>query len=153
MDTLKFIWLCGTPLIFFLSLLLLMVFWKKEVIRLAGLYAILPGINMTALNLISQWVDFEQAVIVSAVIDFVFIIPIVYLLRKLYKKGFVVPWLLLAFEIFRSVWLVLYSLSSRPKLTYFEGALYYFYFFVPFTVLLYCILTGNKSKETYQTAD
>jgi hypothetical protein len=153
MDTLKFIFLCGTPLVFFLSLFLFIIFWEREVIRLAGLYAILPGLNMTVVNLISPWVDFKQALIVSAVTDFVFIIPIVYLFRKSYKMGFVVPWLLLIFEMFRSVWLILYGLSSRSKLTYFEADLYYFYFFVPFAVLIYCILSRNKSNATQQTVN
>jgi hypothetical protein len=151
MDTLKFILLCGSPLIFFTSLLLLCVFWKRELIRLAGLYSSLAGLNVIALILIFPWGDFDQTLIISAIMDFVFIIPIMYLFRKLYKMGTVVPWALLIFEIFRSARLILYSLDSRPKLTYFEAFLYYFYYFIPFAILLYCILTRNKSREMSQT--
>lgn len=151
MDILKFFWLCGSPPIFFISFILLIVPWKVDIIRLAGLYAILPGINMVVVNLTSPMVDFNQAVLISAVTDFVFITPIVFLLRKLHKKRFFIPWLLLAFEAFRSALLILYCLGHQSKLTYFEVALYYFYFFVPFVVLLYAIFTENKSKGVNQT--
>ena len=151
MDTPKFIFLCGTPSVFFLSLFLLCVFWKWEFVRLAGIYAILPVLNWTVIFLISSWIDFKQVVMVSAVWDFVFIVPLVYIFRNLYKTRFVVPWLLLIFEIFRFAWLILYGVSSRSKLTYFEADLYYFYYFVPFIVLLYCIFTRNKSQRVHQT--
>jgi hypothetical protein len=152
MDAPKFIFLCGTPAIFFLSLLLLSSFWKKEMTRLVGLYSTVATLNVIALMLTFPLGDFDQTLIISAFIDFVFIIPIVYYFRHLYKMGFVVPWGLLIFEIFRSVRLILYSLSSRPALSYFEAYLYYFYYFVPFAVLLYSIFTRDKSKEMPRTA-
>ena len=147
----KFVWLCGAFLTFWISLLLLCIFWKLEIIRLAGLYAIIPGISMLITNDLPWWISFKVQMAILAALEFFLILIVVYFLRHLYKMRFSVSWVLLAFEIFRWVWLtVFYMLGSRSVLSYFEAYLFYFYYFVPFVVLLYCVTTKNKLNTAGQ---
>ena len=150
MDSIKFLWLCLYILSFVISLLILTRFWKDEIIRLVGFYAILPGINMLILNNVLFWFNSNPMIIISAIIDIVFIIPIVYFFRDLYKIRIIVPWLLLVFDVFRWAWLIISNiLSPNSTFSYFEAYLFYFYFVVPFVVLLFCIINrGRKSKIT-----
>ncbi len=151
MDAIKFVWLCSSFITFLISFLLLSAYWKKEMIRLAGLYVIVPGISVLIANSLPWWISIKTQMAILAALDFLLIFIVVYFLRHLYKMRFAIPWILLAFEGLRWMWLIVfYMLGPRSVLNDFEGYLYYFYYFVPFVVLLYCVATKDKSNAPRQ---
>jgi hypothetical protein len=70
MDTMKFVWLCGAFLTFWISLLLLCMFWKSEMLRLAGFYAIVPGISLLIMNGLPWWISFKIKMAILAASEF-----------------------------------------------------------------------------------
>lgn len=154
MDTSKFVWLCGAFSTFWISLFLLCFFWKMEVIRLAGLYAIIPLVTLFGTSDLQLRMSFKMDMLILASLESFLILLVVYLFRHLYKLRFVIPWMLLAFEVFRWTWLIVfYVLGSHSVLSYFEAELFYFYYFVPFIVLLYSVVARKKSNIVQQAPD
>ena len=151
MDTVKFIWLCSFFFTFVTSFLLLFAFWRNRLIRLAGMYALLPGINATILNGVLIWFNNRHTIFISIIIEILLLIPFLYFFRHLYKVSFIIPLMLLSLDVFHLIWLAISRvLNPSSTLGLFGSYLFYFYFIVPFTVLLFCVLTRNYRLDMAQ---